>query len=82
MKFDKKTMIRLLEHQGLRYVKGRNHLKFVAPGGQIFVIPSTPGRGRAFANTEAQLRKYGFSLTVPKVGSVRARNGRADGHSS
>ncbi len=41
---------------------GRGHLRWINPAGQSVFTPSPPGKGRAMANTRAQLRRAGLRI--------------------
>ena len=59
---DLKKLIRTLEAQGFVVVSTKRHTKMKHPDGRTVVLSSSLGKGRAFANTMAQLRRSGVEL--------------------
>lgn len=57
---DWKALLAAARDQGWTVVRDRRHIVLHGPDGHtIIVLPSTPGRGRAFANAVSLFRKAG-----------------------
>jgi hypothetical protein len=61
---DMKAILEIIEAQGFTIVKSRgtSHFKVMIPGSWPISIPGTPGEGRSWQNTIAELRRAGINI--------------------